>query len=82
MKIKSRKSMKEKIREYYKMKDMRISIDEDIRYSLYSGKSLGNDRSSIVEIKASINKDLDDLVSEFPFQRTRFSKYCNGFEKI
>jgi len=69
-------------REYYKMRDMRISIDEDIKYSMYSGKSLGNDRSSIVEIKASINKDLDDLVSEFPFQRTRFSKYCNGFEKI
>ena len=69
-------------REYYQMKDTRISIDEDIKFSLYSGRNLGRERSSIVEIKASINKDLDDLVNDFPFQRIRFSKYCIGFEKI
>ena len=69
-------------REYYQMKDTRISIDEDIKFSLYSGRNLGRERSSIVEIKASINKDLDDLVNDFSFQRIRFSKYCIGFEKI
>ena len=69
-------------REYYQMKDTRISIDEDLKFSLYSGRNLGRERSSIVEIKASINKDLDDLVNDFPFQRIRFSKYCIGFEKI
>ena len=69
-------------REYYQMKDTRISIDDDIKFSLYSGRNLGRERSSIVEIKASINKDLDDLVNDFPFQRIRFSKYCIGFEKI
>jgi len=69
-------------REYYKIKDMRISIDEEIEYSSYTGRNLGKDSNSIVEIKTSINKDIDDLVSDFPFQRTRFSKYCNGFEKI
>ena len=69
-------------REYYQMKDTRISIDEDIKFSLYSGRNLGREHSSIVEIKASINKDLDDLVNDFPFQRIRFSKYCIGFEKI
>ena len=69
-------------REYYRLSDMVISIDENIKYSLYTGKHLGNDLSSIVEIKTSINKDADDLINEFPFQRTRFSKYCNGFERI
>jgi len=69
-------------REYYQINDTRISIDEDINFSLYSGKKLERECSSIVEIKASINKDLDDLVNDFPFQRIRFSKYCIGFEKI
>lgn len=69
-------------REYYQIKDTRVSIDKDIEYSLYSGRSLGHDYSSIVEIKASTNKDADSLVNDFPFQRIRYSKYCNGFERI
>ena len=43
-------------REYYQFTDMRVSIDRDIKYSLFSGRVLGNDQNSIVEIKASINK--------------------------
>jgi len=69
-------------REYYQLNDVRISIDENINYSLFSGRRLGSDTNSIVELKAKINKDKDDLVKMFPFQRTRFSKYSNGFEKI
>jgi len=69
-------------REYYKIDDVRISIDENINYHLFSGRKLGNDNNSIVELKTSINKDRDDLLNNFPFQRTRFSKYCNAFEKI
>ena len=64
------------------MNATRISIDEDIKFALYSGRNLERECSSVVEIKASINKDLDDLVNDFPFQRIRFSKYCIGFEKI
>ena len=33
-------------------------------------------RDTIVEIKTSIKKNLDDLIELFPFQRMRFSKYC------
>ena len=36
----------------------------------------------IVELKTSMKKNLDDLIRDFPFQRTRFSKYCNGVEKM
>jgi len=69
-------------RQYYKIDDVRISIDESIKYSLYSGRELGYDYNSIVELKTSINKNRDDLINNFPFQRIRFSKYCNAFEKI
>tara|TARA_B100000579_G_C22750346_1_gene813649 strand:- start:124 stop:708 length:585 start_codon:yes stop_codon:yes gene_type:complete len=70
------------IRDYFQLNDVRISIDENIYYNLFSGRKLGYDINSIVELKSSANKDKDDLLNTFPFQRTRFSKYCNGFEKI
>ena len=69
-------------REYYKIDDVRISVDENIEYYLYSGRKLGYDNNSIVELKASIQTNKDDLLNNFPFQRIRFSKYCNAFEKI
>ena len=69
-------------REYYQIDDVRISIDENIKYYLYTGRVLGHDENSIVELKTSIKKNTDDLINNFPFQRTRFSKYCNAFEKI
>ena len=69
-------------REYYQIGDVRISIDENIEYFLFSGRELGQDNNSVVELKTNINKNRDDLLNNFPFQRTRFSKYCNAFEKI
>ena len=69
-------------REYYEMRDFRISIDENINYSLFTGRNLGKDENSIIEIKANFNKDRDDLLNQFSLKTTRFSKYCNGFEKI
>ena len=69
-------------REYYQIGDVRISIDENIEYYLYSGRVLGCDENIIVELKASIRKNTDDLINSFPFQRIRFSKYCNVFERI
>tara|TARA_B100001123_G_scaffold447690_1_gene606038 strand:+ start:759 stop:1343 length:585 start_codon:yes stop_codon:yes gene_type:complete len=69
-------------REYLKIDDVRISLDTDIVYENYKTNVIYNDSNIIVEIKASIKKNVDDLVETFPFQRIRFSKYCNGFEKI
>ena len=69
-------------REYYKIDDVRISVDENIEYYLYSGRKLGHDNNSIIELKASIQTNKDDLLNNFPFQRIRFSKYSNAFEKI
>ena len=69
-------------REYFKIDDVRISIDNNINYQLFGDNTYQNEVSSIVEIKTSIKKDLDKLTKDFPFQRTRFSKYCNAVEKI
>ena len=69
-------------REYLKIDDVRISLDTDIVYENYKTNVIYNDSNIIVEIKASIKKNVDDLVETFPFQRIRFSKYCNGIEKI
>ena len=69
-------------REYFKINDVRISIDNNINYKLYSENIYQRDKSSIVEIKTSIRKNLDKLTEDFPFQKNRFSKYCNAVEKI
>ena len=41
-----------------------------------------NDKNCIVELKTSINKNNDDLINDFPFQRIRFSKYCFAVESF
>ena len=69
-------------REYFKINDVRISIDNNISYKMYPKSIYKKDESSIVEIKTSIKKNLDELTEDFPFQKNRFSKYCNAVEKI
>ena len=59
-------------RQYFKINDVRISIDNNIAYKLYSHDIFQNDLNSIVEIKTSIKKDLDKLIEEFPFQKKGF----------
>tara|TARA_B100000700_G_C14945318_1_gene808885 strand:+ start:712 stop:1305 length:594 start_codon:yes stop_codon:yes gene_type:complete len=69
-------------REYFKIDDIRISIDNNINYMLFLNNIVERDENSIVEIKTSIKKNLDKLIEDFPFQNNRFSKYCNAVEKI
>jgi len=69
-------------REYFKLGDVRISIDNNINYQLYKKNVCQRDECSVVEIKTSIKKNLDKLIEDFPFQKKRFSKYCNAVEKI
>ena len=71
----------EYLREYYDANICRLTIDTNIRYTNF--KRLNYNKSDpyiAVEIKANIQSDLDKLMSEFPFQRVRFSKYCRGFD--
>ena len=70
------------VREYFKIDDIRISIDHNINYILFMNSAATRDENIIVEIKTSIKKNLDELIESFPFQKNRFSKYCNAVEKI
>ena len=69
-------------REYSLIKDVRISIDKNLKYESYRTKNIFKDDKSIVEIKTSAEKNLDDLMKLFPFQRIRFSKYCFAVENL
>tara|TARA_B100000575_G_C22960748_1_gene555148 strand:+ start:288 stop:881 length:594 start_codon:yes stop_codon:yes gene_type:complete len=70
------------LREYALIDDVRISIDTSIKYKNFQTNISYNDDKIIVELKTSANKDLDDLIKLFPFQRIRFSKYSNGIGKF
>tara|TARA_Y100000992_G_C21255363_1_gene488203 strand:- start:284 stop:868 length:585 start_codon:yes stop_codon:yes gene_type:complete len=69
-------------REYFKFKDFRVTIDNEIKYFSRHNKFLGLERHPVIELKASIKKSLNELMIDFPYPRTRFSKYSNGIEKL
>ena len=68
------------MREYFKMDDVRITLDSDIIYELYNSRFVKKDSQIVAELKTSISKNLDELAEIYPFQEVRFSKYCNGIE--
>ena len=70
------------MREYFQIDDIRITIDNNITYKFYLNEFIYKDLDTIVEIKTSIKKNLDDLLKSFPFQKIRLSKYCNGIVKF
>jgi SPX domain protein involved in polyphosphate accumulation len=69
-------------REYSVIDDVRISIDKDIQYKDYKTNFKLSDENIIVELKTSFNKNLDELISDFPIQRIRFSKYCFAIQNL
>lgn len=69
-------------REYFKFKDFRVTIDYEIKYFSYYNKFLGLEKHPVIELKASVEKSLNELMIDFPYPRTRFSKYSNGIEKL
>lgn len=70
------------LREYLILGDVRISIDKNITYRNFKTNNQINDDRVIAELKTSINKDIDNLIEEFPIQRIRFSKYCFAIERL
>ena len=68
-------------REYFDARICRLTIDTNITYTDFKKTNyIEKDPNVAVEIKASKNSSLDNLMKEFPFQRIRFSKYCRGFD--
>ena len=72
----------EYIREYYRHKNYRITIDSKINYRLFKKKFYKNDPMSIVELKYNIKLDDDVIINSFSNKTTRFSKYSNGLNLL
>ena len=72
-------------RNYYKVFDLRITIDEHISYCSIKNQNLSNytifDKGTcVIEIKTNNIYSTDRLKEFFPLARSRFSKYCRGIE--
>ena len=61
----------------------RTTIDNNIEYQDYvSKKKIKDNFNQIIEIKTSINEDLNKLNFNFPFRRSRFSKYSEAIKML
>ena len=69
-------------REYLINSNVRSTIDTNIIYNMYNNNFFKSDKDIVVELKTSINQNIDELFEKFPFQEIRFSKYCNGVDLL
>ena len=74
-------------REYFLVKDIRITIDKDIKYKLVNlnchfKKTFFEDKSYVFEIKADINTNHTFLLNNFYFPRSAFSKYKRALDSL
>jgi hypothetical protein len=67
-------------REYFKIKNFRVTIDENIQYCLFKKTNIKKDRQFIVELKFSSTQNEDSIINFFTNKLTRFSKYSNGID--
>lgn len=67
-------------REYFRIKDTRVTLDTDIQYRRFGSANWIDDRNISMELKCGWNVDQNWLMQEFPFQRARFSKYSRACE--
>ena len=68
-------------REYYLLKNIRITFDSNIKYTNLNCLSSGfyfNDQESVMEVKADLNNSLSKLEGFIDLPTSRFSKYCRG----
>ncbi len=70
-------------REYFSLKDQRITLDTNIVYQSFKSKTKQKDLdTNIFEIKANVNFDKNLFDNILPFSRSRFSKYSEGIKAI
>ena len=75
------------VREYFLVKNIRVTIDKEIKYRLINlnnnfKKSFFEDQSYVFEIKADIDTNLSYLLNNFYFPRSRFSKYERALDSL
>lgn len=74
------------LRNYYEIKNIRITLDEKINYKIVRNGKISNfgvaDNENIIELKSANIDSHDYLKKIFPQSRARFSKYCRGIELL
>ena len=72
-------------REYYIQNKSRVTIDTNIKYHKINGKIISKhhtlDHNFVVEDKTK-HSNQSILFESFSFENKRFSKYCNGIDKV
>lgn len=67
-------------RDYYRINQVRLTIDKNIEYTKNGQKSPIRDSDIIVEVKAPNDVPWEWLERKFPFEKTRFSKYSRAIQ--
>ncbi len=71
------------IREYYSIKDERITLDMNITYSDFNSKlSISDNESLILEIKSKTDIFYETLLNKLQSKKIRISKYCRAVYKL
>jgi hypothetical protein len=70
------------LREYFLVKNTRITYDKNIEYLNLKQRLIGKENSRVLELKPGLDKNADELFLDFPFNRIRYSKYCFGINKF
>ena len=71
------------IREYYSIKDERITLDMNITYSDFNSKlSISDNESLILEIKSKTDIFYETLLNKLQSKKIRISKYCEAVNKL
>ena len=75
------------IREYFLIKDIRVTIDKEIKYKLVNlncqfKKTFFKEQNYVFEIKADKNTNLSFLLNNFYFPRSSFSKYGRALDSL
>jgi hypothetical protein len=75
------------VREYFLVKNIRVTIDKEIKYRLINlnnnfKKEFFEDQTYVFEIKADIDTNLSYLLNNFDFPRSRFSKYERALDSL
>ena len=70
-------------RNYFSIFNLRVTLDTSITYRQYNKKKIiPYQETAIMEVKSDNLDNLNYIEEKIHFPKTRFSKYCNAFERI
>ena len=70
-------------REYYKLKNLRVTIDSEIKYKKFNSNiNFNNNNILICEFKSTDIKNIKNFYNSEIFSKVRISKYCDAVEKL